>query len=154
MTYPKVYARALATTTKPVIEQTCSTCPNFNNFYEPNGRGWCELFDHQARAHHEMTNNCVVSSETLIQQREISSVIDTKGERELITIEFATNIHPDETEYSYQHPQFVFGNDVEVKGSCSYPTITYKVCALELLENNNTIGKTLIPAQLEIQNQQ
>ncbi|HEY9768487.1 MAG TPA: hypothetical protein V6C71_08230 [Coleofasciculaceae cyanobacterium] len=45
-----------------------------------------------------MTNDCVVSSETLIQQREISSVIDTKGERELITIEFATNIHPEETE--------------------------------------------------------
>lgn len=34
-------------------------------------------------------------------------------------IEFATNIHPDETEYSYQHPQFVFGNEVEIKGSFS-----------------------------------
>lgn len=122
---------------------TCFTCPNFSNFHESNGRGWCELFDHQARAHHEMTNDCVVSSQTLIQQREISSVIDTKGEKELITIEFATNIHPDETEYSYQHPQFVFGNEVEIKGSFIYPTITYKVCALELLENKTPSGKLL-----------
>lgn len=31
-------------------------------------------------------------------------------ERQLITIEFAPNIHKEETEYSYPHPQFVFGD--------------------------------------------
>lgn len=58
---------AQATATKPAVEaQTCSTCPHFNDFHEPNGRGWCNLFDHQARQHHEQTNDCVISSEPVI----------------------------------------------------------------------------------------
>ncbi|NJK58824.1 MAG: hypothetical protein HC939_24020 [Pleurocapsa sp. SU_5_0] len=48
-----------ATSVKPT---TCSNCPNFNNFHEPNGRGWCNLFDQQARKHHLKTNDCILSS--------------------------------------------------------------------------------------------
>ena len=56
-----------ATTTKPVVEiKTCSNCPRFNNFYEANGRGWCEQFDRQAREHHEITNDCLLSLEPVV----------------------------------------------------------------------------------------
>ena len=52
------------TAVKPAAEgKTCSTCPNFNDFQEPNGRGWCLLFNQQARKHHQQTNNCVISSD-------------------------------------------------------------------------------------------
>jgi hypothetical protein len=37
---------------------TCSQCPHFNNYQEPNGRGWCNLFDQAARTHHQRTNDC------------------------------------------------------------------------------------------------
>ena len=30
------------------------------------GRGWCELFDHQARAHHKQTNDCSISSDLIV----------------------------------------------------------------------------------------
>ena len=133
-----------ATAIHPAIDaKTCSTCPYFSNYIETNGKGWCNLFDRQARTHHEQTNDCVVNSETAIQEREIFSAIDTNREKELITIEFAPKIHEDETEYTYKHPQFVFGEEVEVKGSFSYPAITYKVCALELLESKTPSGKLL-----------
>ena len=72
-----------ATVIKPVVEQqTCSTCPHFNNYYEPIGyadstaegrrnapafgKGWCKLFDQQAREHHEITNDCVISLDSII----------------------------------------------------------------------------------------
>ena len=85
-------------------------------YNESNGRGWCKLFNYQARAHHEMTNDCVVNSETAIQQRE-TSALNINRERPLITIEFAPDIHPEETEYSYEHPQFVFGDRVVLVNS-------------------------------------
>ena len=46
--------------------ETCSTCPYFNNYIETNGKGWCNLFDHQARKHHRITNDCVISSDLAI----------------------------------------------------------------------------------------
>ena len=46
--------------------KTCSSCPHFDNFHEPNRRGWCNLFDHQAREHHEITDDCIHSSKSLI----------------------------------------------------------------------------------------
>ena len=53
-----------ATALKPAVEvKTCSQCPHFKNFNEPNDRGWCTLFDHYARENHEKTNDCVLSSE-------------------------------------------------------------------------------------------
>ena len=51
-----------ATATKPAEDKTCSTCPNFNNFQESNGRGWCELFDQQVRVHHPKTHDCVLNT--------------------------------------------------------------------------------------------
>ena len=48
--------------TTPVTEQssssTCSLCPNFQDFQEQNGRGWCALFDRMAKQHHPRTNDC------------------------------------------------------------------------------------------------
>lgn len=56
-----------ATATKPAVEvETCATCPYFDNFHESNGRGWCKLFDHQAREHHPITNDCIVSSDLAV----------------------------------------------------------------------------------------
>ncbi len=37
---------------------TCFTCPYFQNFNEPNGRGWCKAFDQQAKEHHQRTASC------------------------------------------------------------------------------------------------
>lgn len=49
---------------KPTVRTlTCAQCPHFNNYHDPMGRGWCKLFDHQAREHHQQTNDCVVSSD-------------------------------------------------------------------------------------------
>ncbi len=40
------------------IQSTCATCPYFQDFGEPNGRGWCQMFDHTARQHHKQTGDC------------------------------------------------------------------------------------------------
>ena len=53
---------AQATVLKPA--NTCSTCPNFKDFQEPNGRGWCQLFDQQARTHHIQSLDCVLNLNT------------------------------------------------------------------------------------------
>lgn len=63
-------------------------------------------------------------------------------ERPLITIEFAPDIHPTETEYSYPHPQFVFGDRVTIANT--YPELEFTVCALELVESKTQSGKLLI----------
>ena len=39
-------------------QSTCATCPYFQEFGEPNGRGWCQLFDQMARQHHNRTGGC------------------------------------------------------------------------------------------------
>ena len=62
-------------------------------------------------------------------------------ERPLITIEFAPNNHKDETEYSYPHPQFVFGDRVSILNT--YPELEFTVCALELIESKTQTGKLL-----------
>ena len=62
-------------------------------------------------------------------------------ERPLITIEFAPDIHPDETEYIYEHPQFVFGDRVTITDH--FPEQEYTVCALELIESKTPSGKLL-----------
>ena len=56
-----------ATAVQPASQiKTCSVCPHFDNFHEPNGRGWCELFNDYAREHHEETQDCINSSESII----------------------------------------------------------------------------------------
>ena len=65
----------------------------------------------------------------------------SQTERPLITIEFAPDIHPEETEYEYSHPQFVFGNCVTLINE--YPETEYTVCALELIESKTPSGKLL-----------
>jgi len=53
-----------ATAVHPGIEErTCPNCPHFDNFHEPNGRGWCRLFDHDCKVHHEQTQDCINSSD-------------------------------------------------------------------------------------------
>ena len=37
---------------------TCVECPHFQDFHEPNGRGWCNLFDRMAKQHHPRTHDC------------------------------------------------------------------------------------------------
>ena len=65
-------------------------------------------------------------------------------ERILITIEFAPNVHRDETEYTYPHPQFVFGDRVTIGGTnFNYPPVIFTVCALELIESKTPSGKLL-----------
>ena len=63
------------------------------------------------------------------------------GERSLITIEFAPRIHPEENQYSYEHPRFVFGD--RVTSINEDPEIEYTVCALELIESKTPSGRLL-----------
>jgi hypothetical protein len=37
---------------------TCSQCTYFQNYQEPNGRGWCHLFEQAAKTYHQRTNDC------------------------------------------------------------------------------------------------
>ncbi len=39
-------------------QATCTSCPYFQDFGEPNGRGWCHRFDHAARQQHKQTGEC------------------------------------------------------------------------------------------------
>ncbi|HHP7231640.1 MAG TPA: hypothetical protein ACFCUY_12380 [Xenococcaceae cyanobacterium] len=48
-----------------VTTTTCDECPNFQDFHEPNGRGWCNLFDRSARQHHPRTHDCDLNSSSL-----------------------------------------------------------------------------------------
>jgi hypothetical protein len=41
-----------------VPTSTCSQCTYFQNYQEPNGRGWCHLFEQSARTYHQRTNDC------------------------------------------------------------------------------------------------
>ena len=47
-----------ASKTKTPTQCTCASCPKFKDFHEPNGRGWCEVFDKLAYQHHQLTVDC------------------------------------------------------------------------------------------------
>ena len=62
-------------------------------------------------------------------------------ERQLITIEFAPKIHPNETEYSYSQPQFVFGEQVtRITGTFPRPMT---ICGMELVESKTNSGQLI-----------
>jgi len=42
---------------QPILAN-CATCPYFQDFGEPKGRGWCRIFDQMARQHHFRTGGC------------------------------------------------------------------------------------------------
>ena len=44
--------------TTPAQESTCANCSQFNDYLEPTGKGWCNLFDKPAYSHHPLTNDC------------------------------------------------------------------------------------------------
>ena len=62
-------------------------------------------------------------------------------ERTLITIEFAPNVHPSETEYQYEHPKFVFSDRVTLVNE--YPSVQYTVIGMELIESKTPSGRLL-----------
>lgn len=69
-----------------------------------------------------------------------TSTVQT-NERQLITIEFAPNLHPNETEYSYSQPQFVFGEQVtRITGTSSRPST---ICGMELVESKTPSGQLI-----------
>lgn len=43
---------------------TCSKCPQFTDFDDNQGRGWCNLFGTAARQHHLRTNDCNLFSKS------------------------------------------------------------------------------------------
>ena len=75
---------------------------------------------------------------TYIVEKPIASLANR--ELTLITIEFAPDIHPDEIEYNYPHPQFVFSDEVINKFN---PSKVLTICALELIEHKTPSGKLL-----------
>lgn len=62
------------------------------------------------------------------------------SEQQLITIEFAPRLDPNETEYTYQQPLFVFGEQVILKNNLFKP---WKVVGMELVESKTPSGKLL-----------
>ncbi|HEY9766960.1 MAG TPA: hypothetical protein V6C71_00450 [Coleofasciculaceae cyanobacterium] len=96
--------------TPPV--KTCSTCPHFNNFYEVNGRGWCKLFDRQAREHHEITNDCIISSDLAVSH-ELENNLDIFPDINLEELEaFPTEEIIDEADKP--HSDYEVGSIVKV----------------------------------------
>ena len=60
-----------ATVVQPASQaKTCLICPHFNDFHEPNERGWCELFNRTARTYHLITPDCITSSNLLVSKEE------------------------------------------------------------------------------------
>ncbi len=61
--------------TATIEQQTCASCPYFQDFGESNGRGWCATFDQVARLDHERTGACDAEIEALdkeeLQQAEL-----------------------------------------------------------------------------------
>jgi hypothetical protein len=61
-------------------------------------------------------------------------------DRQLITIEFAPKLAPNETEYSYPQPLFVFGEQVVLKNNPSTPLT---ICGMELVVSKTSSGQLL-----------
>ncbi len=79
---------------------------------------------------------------TYIAEKPVASLVNK--ERTLITIEFAPDVQPSETEYSYEHPQFVFGDKVVAsQGNLLHQKGEFTVCALELVESKTPSGKLI-----------
>ncbi|MBW4533211.1 MAG: hypothetical protein KME09_04675, partial [Pleurocapsa minor HA4230-MV1] len=62
------------------------------------------------------------------------------SEQQLITIEFAPKLDPNETEYTYPQPLFVFGEQVIHQ---NHPSNPFTVCAMELVEFKTPSGQLL-----------
>lgn len=77
----------------------------------------------------------------MIAQATAFQLVRFTPERPLITIEFAPDIHPGETEYQYEHPKFVFGDRVILVNE--YPETEFTVCALELIESKTPSRRLL-----------
>ncbi len=75
------YKIASKTTQVPTVCtcDTCASCPQFNNFNESRGRGWCNLFDRVAFCHHPLTSDCRLNLAPAIKEKE--ETIDTVGQQ-------------------------------------------------------------------------
>ncbi|BAZ47327.1 hypothetical protein NIES4102_43730 (plasmid) [Chondrocystis sp. NIES-4102] len=80
----------------------CSQCPHFDDYRDPDGRGWCHLSNRKARTYHQQTNDCIVSSDLEIShefedKKIIFSNIDLDA--------FATDEIEDEADLPYSEYQ-------------------------------------------------
>ena len=70
--------------TATIEQKTCASCPYFQDFGEPNGRGWCATFDQMARLDHERTGACDTEIEALdkeeLQQTELEQACNARDE--------------------------------------------------------------------------
>lgn len=95
-----------STVVKPSELKTCSTCPHFRNYQESNGRGWCEMFNHQARQHHEQTNDCILSTSNDNDAETTNSIVRTIDLTDCIP-DITTNIIHESSEH-YLLPSDIF----------------------------------------------
>ena len=70
------------------------------------------------------------------------STVQTE-EQQLITIEFAPKLDPEETEYTYQQPLFVFGERVIPRSYLGSSNSPSTICAMELIEFKTSSGQLL-----------
>ncbi len=91
----------------PAQQSTCSTCPKFKDYNESNGRGWCTLFDHQARRHHQLTNDCIQQIETEQLQELLSTY---KAFLKPVINDFpGRNVYKQSPDYGYDRIGYVSG---------------------------------------------
>ena len=58
---------------------TCASCPQFDDYNEPRGRGWCSLFNRLAFCHHPLTSDCRLNLAPATKEKE--ETIDTVGQQ-------------------------------------------------------------------------
>ena len=81
-----------------VANKFCATCPFFKDFQESNGRGWCNCFNHYARKHHEMTQECVLNGalKVVLQGRSYqpckTTLLNVEENKALVSHELEDNL--------------------------------------------------------------
>lgn len=67
-------------------KKTCASCTQFEDFKEPNGRGWCNLFDDFAKTDHKKTNDCIINGASEIDtphsEYQVGSIVKVIDEGE------------------------------------------------------------------------
>jgi hypothetical protein len=131
---------------------TCAQCPHFNDYQESNGRGWCHLFNRQARANHQQTNDCIVSSDL-----ETFPTKEIEDEADLPYSEYQVGSIVKVIDQDDDHREWAVFEIVECKynhslfdNTKSYLNQAQWYFRLASLQDSNTLNKSLWVAENEI----
>ena len=63
--------QTIISTTQPIEQTTCATCPYFSDYREERGRGLCRIFDQVVRQHWQQTSDCDNAIKALKQESQV-----------------------------------------------------------------------------------